>query len=158
MEFEVPAGRCLSVATGGDSLAEADFAIAQRDGIELHFAVKQDHDPARTATWVYIRAPAAQPRTLPDGDRAAFELLRAVKAGNIGQLTRILAADPALASCWINSVTPLHHFADAPGHRPNAQAVVSALAAAGPTSTPMRGAAGTTRRRCTGRRATTTSR
>jgi ankyrin repeat protein/predicted enzyme related to lactoylglutathione lyase len=179
-------------ATGGDSLAEADFAIAQRDEIELHFVVKKDHDPARTAAWVYIGvedaeamhaeldaagagqgrpvrttdykmrefahidpdgnlllfgsplseetrpqdapppgAPAAPPRTLPDGDRAAFELLRAVRAGNMAELTRILAADPALASCRINSVTPLHHFADAPGHRPNAGAVVNALAAAG---------------------------
>jgi hypothetical protein len=174
-------------ATGGDSLPEAGFAIAQRDGIELHFVVKPDHDPARTATWVYIgvedaeamneefnaagagpgrpvrttdykmrefahidpdgnlllfgspvpaggpppRPPAERPRTLPDTDRAAFELLRAIKAGNIAELTRILAADPALAASWINSVTPLHHFADAPGHRPNATAVVNALAAAG---------------------------
>ena len=76
--FEVPAGRCLSVAPGlpttdmartvdhyrrigftfsapgSASPAEAGFAIAKRDGIELHFAVKQDHDPARTATWVYV--------------------------------------------------------------------------------------------------------
>ena len=29
------------------------------------------------------RPPAAQPRTLPDTDRTAFELLRAIKAGNI---------------------------------------------------------------------------
>jgi hypothetical protein len=30
----------------------------------------------------------------------------------------------------INSCTPLHLFADAPGHRPNPAAVVAALAAA----------------------------
>jgi ankyrin repeat protein len=213
--FEVPAGRCLSVAPGmptrdmartvehyrqlgftfsapgSSSPAEAEFAIAERDGIELHFAVKEDHDPARTATWVYIgvedadamneefnaagagqgrpvrntdykmrelahidpdgnlllfgsrlpddprdsarqpEPPAATPRTLPDTDRAAFELLRVIKLGDAEQLTRMLAEDPGLASCWINSVTPLHHFADAPGHRPNAAAVVDALAAAG---------------------------
>jgi hypothetical protein len=35
---------------GSDSIAEACFAIAGRDGIELHFALKEDHDPARTAT------------------------------------------------------------------------------------------------------------
>jgi hypothetical protein len=78
--FDGPAGRCLSVAPGipttdmartvehygrlgfafsapgSSSLAGAGFAIGQRDGIELHFALKPDHDPARTATWVYIRA------------------------------------------------------------------------------------------------------
>ncbi len=211
--FQVPAGRCLSVAPGmpttdmartvahyrrlgftfaapgSPSPADAVFVIAERDGIELHFALKRDHDPARTATWVYIRVadadamseefaaagagqgrpvrttdynmrefahidpdgnlvlfgslvpddprdpaarePAEQPRTLADSDRAAFELLRAIKQGDAGQLTRILSADPGLASCWINSLTPLHHFADAPGHRPNAAAVVNALAAAG---------------------------
>jgi uncharacterized protein len=179
-------------APGPPSLAGAGFAIGVRDGIELHFALKPDHDPATRATWVYIgvedadamsaeltaagigqgRAvrtteykmrelahldpdgnlllfgsrlpPAAQggtgeaagkpgesPRTLPDSDRAAFELLRAVKRGDAAQLTRILAADPGLATSWINGCTPLHHFADAPGHRPNAVAVVRALLAAG---------------------------
>jgi hypothetical protein len=32
-----------------------DFAIIERDGVELHFALKPDHDPRRTATWIYIR-------------------------------------------------------------------------------------------------------
>jgi hypothetical protein len=41
-------------APGSPSVTGADFAIATRDGIELHFALKRDHDPARTATWVYI--------------------------------------------------------------------------------------------------------
>jgi uncharacterized protein len=210
--FQVPAGRCLSVAPGmpttdlartvehyrrlgftfsvlgASSLAEADFAIAERDGIELHFAVKPDHDPSRTATWVYIGvedadvmseelnaagagqgrpvrdtdyrmrelahidpdgnlllfgsplaeegagppgSPAPKARTLPDSDRATFELLRVTKLGDAEALTRMLAADPGLASCRINGITPLHHFADAPGHLPNAAAVVNALAAAG---------------------------
>jgi predicted enzyme related to lactoylglutathione lyase len=76
--FEVPAGRCLSVAPGmpstdiartvehyrrlgfafsapgSSSLDGAEFVIGQRDGIELHFALKPEHDPAQTATWVYI--------------------------------------------------------------------------------------------------------
>ena len=72
-----------------------------------------------------------EPRTLTDSDRAAFELLRAVRRGDAGELTRILSADPGLASSRINGCTPLHHFADAPGHRPNAAAVVNALVAAG---------------------------
>lgn len=208
--FDVPAGRCLRVAPGmptrdmartiehygrlgftfstpgSASLAGAEFTIGRRDGIELHFALKQDHDPARTATWVYIGVedadvmneeliaagagqgrpvrntdykmrelahidpdgnlllfgsplppdrqdpapPVAGPRTIPDSDRAAFELLRAIKRGDAEQLTRMLDADPGLASCWINGCTPLHHFADAPGHLPNPAAVVNALVAA----------------------------
>ena len=37
------------------TLIRGDFAIIERDGVELHFALKPDHDPARTATWIYIR-------------------------------------------------------------------------------------------------------
>jgi len=212
--FEVPAGRIMSVAPGlpctdlartvehyrrlgftfgfpgASDAAQAEFAIAERDGIELHFAVKKDHDPARTATWIYLGVedadaiaaefaaagvdqgrpvrdtdyfmrelahidpdgnmllfgsplprerpdqdtavtPATEPRVLADSDRGAFELVRAIKRGDAEQLARILAADPGLARCQINGITPLHHFADAPGHRPNAAAVVSALVAAG---------------------------
>jgi uncharacterized protein len=213
--FDVPLGRLLSVAPGvpttdmartvehygrlgfvfsspgSPSPAGAEFAIGERDGIELHFALKPEHDPATTATWVYIgvedademgaelaaagmdqgrpvrdtdykmreiahidpdgnlllfgsplpdpQAPGGEaekpteagPRMLPDSDRAAFELLRAVKRGDAGQLARVLGADPGLALSWIGGVTPLHHFADAPGHRPNAAAVVNGLMAAG---------------------------
>ena len=215
--FDVPLGRLLGVAPGmptrdmartvehygrlgftfsapgSPSLDGAEFAIGERDGISLHFALKSEHDPATTATWVFITvedadvmgaelaaagmaqgrpvrttdykmreiahidpdgnlllfgsplpAPqaaddesaqqptqAAEPRTLPDSDRAAFELLRAVKRGDAEQLTRILAADPGLASSYIGGCTALHHFADAPGHRPNPAAVVTALVAAG---------------------------
>ena len=180
-------------APGSASLDGAGFAIGERDGIALHFALKPEHDPATTATWVFVGvedadamgaeltaagmdqgrpvrttdyrmrqiahidpdgnlllfasplpdahdtdgeaaeqlAHAARPRTLTDRDRAAFELLRAVKRGDAEELTRILGPDPGLASSWIGGCTPLHHFADAPGHRPNAAAVVSALAAAG---------------------------
>jgi uncharacterized protein len=46
-------------------------------------------------------------------------------------LRALLAAEPALATTTINSCWPLHLFADAPGHRPNAAAVVSLLVAAG---------------------------
>lgn len=215
--FDVPAGRLLSVAPGmptadlartiehygrlgftfstpgSPSLDGAEFAIGERDGISLHFALKPEHDPATTATWVYIGVEdademgaelaaagmdqgrpvrttdykmreiahidpdgnlllfgsplpgrrddggeaaenptqVAAPRSLPDSDRAAFELLRAVKRGDAEQLTLILGADPGLAASWIGGCTPLHHFADAPGHRPNAAAVVQALVAAG---------------------------
>jgi uncharacterized protein len=178
-------------APGSPSLADAEFAIAERDGIELHFAVKKDHDPARTAVWIYIgvedadvmseefiaagagqgrpvrntdyrmrefahidpdgnlllfgsplrrdaqdstehEAPAhLEGRTLSDGEQVAFELMRALKQGDAERLSRLLDADPGLATCWINSCTPLHHFADAPGHRPNAADMVNVLVAAG---------------------------
>jgi ankyrin repeat protein len=170
---------------GSLSLAEADFTIAERDGISLHFALKPDHDPARTATWVYIgvedadvmsaefeaagagqgrpvrdtdykmrefahidpdgnlllfgsslrdratKEPAARPRPLEPSEQVAADLLRAVKQGDVNRLTQLLGGDPELASAWINGCTPLQHFADAPGHRPNAVAVVAALVSAG---------------------------
>jgi uncharacterized protein len=180
-------------APGSTSPADSEFAIGERDGIALHFALKPEHDPATTATWVFITvedademgaelaaagmdqgrpvrttdykmrqiahidpdgnlllfgsplpdphdpgeaaaeepAQAAGPPALPDRDRAAFELLRAVKRGDAEQLTAMLDADPELASSRIGGCTPLHHFADAPGHRPNAAAVVRALVTAG---------------------------
>ena len=37
------------------TLVRDEFAIVERDGVELHFALKLDHDPARTAMWIYIR-------------------------------------------------------------------------------------------------------
>ena len=44
---------------------------------------------------------APKARTLPDSDRAAFELLRVTKLGDAEALTRMLGADPGLASCRI---------------------------------------------------------
>ncbi len=174
-------------AAGWSSIADADFAIATRDGIELHFALKPDHDPARTATWVYIgvddadelaaefeaagagqgrlprdtdygmhelahidpdgnlllfgsqlterQPPAAAPDPKPgpesDPDPRVFKLAAALKTGDVEQVRALLAAEPALATSRINSYWPLHLFADAPGHRPNAAAIVSLLVAAG---------------------------
>jgi uncharacterized protein len=190
-------------APGSPSITDAGFAIAARDGIELHFALKRDHDPARTATWVYIgvddadelaaefgAAGAVQgrvPRNTdykmrelahidPDGnlllfgspltepqppaaatatatamatatatvrelelapppasapDPRAFEFATALKRGDVDRLRAMLADEPALATSTVNGYRPLHLFADAPGHRPNAAAVVSLLVAAG---------------------------
>jgi ankyrin repeat protein len=177
--------------------AEDSFAIGDRDGVELHFSLKHDHDPSRTATWLYISVEdadelsaelnasgAGQGRTPrdtdykmrelahidPDGnlllfgsrlredpapepagqagasrpagqpapgqdcaahDPGVFEFATAVKTGDAGSLRMLLAADPGLATSVINSRTPLHLFADAPGHRPNPGEVVSALVEAG---------------------------
>jgi hypothetical protein len=46
--------------------AEASFAIGERDGVQLHFSLKPDHDPSRTATWVYI--------SVEDADELSAEL------------------------------------------------------------------------------------
>jgi hypothetical protein len=212
--YDIPLGRLFSVAPGipttdmartvkhyqrlgftfsapGSAAppAEASFAIGERDGVELHFALKPDHDPSRTATWVYISVEdagelsaefnasgAGQDRTPrdtdykmrelahidPDGnlllfgsprqedpaerptgepvagqdpgaapDPRAFEFTAALKRGDVARLRTLLAADPGLATSLINSCTPLHLFADAPGHRPNPAGVVSALVEAG---------------------------
>jgi uncharacterized protein len=212
--YDIPLGRLFSVAPGipttdmGRTIehyqrlgftfsapgsaappAEASFVIGERDGVALHFALKPDHDPSRTATWVYISVEdadelsaefgasgAGQGRTPrdtdyqmrelahidPDGnlllfgsplredllpqpvpgpvadqdpgaahDPRVFEFTGALKTGDEARLRALLAADPGLATSLINSRTPLHLFADAPGHRPNPAAVVSALAAAG---------------------------
>jgi uncharacterized protein len=211
--FDIPLGRLFSVAPGIPTTnmartiehyqrlgftfaapgqvapAVASFAIGERDGVALHFALKPDHDPSRTATWVYISVEdadelseefdasgAGQGRTVhdtdykmrelahidPDGNlllfgsplredhaarptgepvagqdpsaapnRRVFEFTTALTRGDVARLRTLLAADPGLASSLINSRTPLHLFADAPGHRPNPAGVVSALAGAG---------------------------
>jgi ankyrin repeat protein len=77
------------------------------------------------------RGPARRPRALPAGDPRAVELAAVLERGDAGRLAVLLEADPGLATCLIDSVQPLHIFANAPGHRPNAAAVVSLLAAAG---------------------------
>jgi hypothetical protein len=216
--YDVPLGRLFSVAPGlpttdmartvehyqrlgftfsapgsAAPAAEACFAIGERDGVSLHFALKPDHDPSRTATWVYIsvedadelsaeldasgagqgRAPRDTDYKMrelahidPDGnmllfgsplreDRAGppageaagepaasldpgaahdprvFAFTTALNTGDEARLRALLAADQGLATSLINSRTPLHLFADAPGHRPNPGAIVSALAEAG---------------------------
>jgi hypothetical protein len=187
--FTFPAPGPAAPAAGA---AGASFAIGERDGVALHFALKPDHDPSRTATWVYISVEdadelsaeldasgAGQGRTPrdtdykmrelahidPDGnlllfgsplredpagqpaaaggapaagqdpgaapDPRAFEFAAALTRGDAARLRALLAADAGLATSLINSRTPLHLFADAPGHRPNPAGVVSALAEAG---------------------------
>ena len=32
-----------------------EFAILTREGVELHFSLSPDHDPKRTAAWIYVR-------------------------------------------------------------------------------------------------------
>jgi catechol 2,3-dioxygenase-like lactoylglutathione lyase family enzyme len=119
-DFDVPAGRLMSVAPGmpttdmtrtvehyqrlgftfsapgAASVAEAGFAIAERDGVALHFALKHDHDPARTATWVYVSvedadamsaefaaAGAGQGRLVRDTDYGMRELAHIDPDGNL---------------------------------------------------------------------------
>jgi predicted enzyme related to lactoylglutathione lyase len=207
--YDIPLGRLISAAPGlpttdmartvqhyqrlgftfsapgsAAPVAEAGFAIGARDGVELHFALKPDHDPGRTATWIYLsvedadelsaefdaagagqgRAPRDTDYKMrelahidPDGnlllfgsplpeehyapppgrgadaapDPRAVEAAAAVRTGDAAWLQALLAADPGLATCLVNSRTLLHVFADAPGRRPNPAGIVTALAQAG---------------------------
>jgi uncharacterized protein len=75
-------------------------------------------------------------RTLRKDEPLAAELTAALKQGEVERLSRLLAADPGLAVCVVEEPkgggrTPLHLFADWPGHNPNAALIVQALAAAG---------------------------
>jgi ankyrin repeat protein len=77
-----------------------------------------------------------EPRTLRSDEPFAVELTAALKRGEVERLSRLLAADPSLALCVVEEPkgggrTPLHLFADWPGHIPNAAAIVQALVAAG---------------------------
>ena len=211
--YDIPLGRLVSVAPGLPTTdmartidhyqrlgftfsvpgsparpAKAGFAIGARDGVALHFALKPDHDPSRTATWVYISVedtdelcaelnasgagqgrtprdtdyqmrelvhidpdgnlllfgsplrqdpvprPGAEPAPAPQAgadDPRVLEFATALRRGDVAGLRTLLAVDPGLATSSINSRTPLHLFADAPGHRPDPAGVVAALAAAG---------------------------
>jgi ankyrin repeat protein len=60
-----------------------------------------------------------------------FGFAAALRRGDAEQVEALLADDPSLATAVINSCWPLHHYADAPGHRPNAAAIVRALVEAG---------------------------
>src|ERR1051326_5221691 len=75
-------------------------------------------------------------RQLRHDEPRAIELTAAIRHGDVAQLRRLLAAEPWLARCVVQGAkgggrTPLHLFADWPGHNPNAIAVVQTLAAAG---------------------------
>jgi ankyrin repeat protein len=75
-------------------------------------------------------------RRLRDDEPLAVELTAALKRGEVDRLSRLLAAEPGLAACLVEDAkgsarTPLHLFADWPGHNPNAATIVQALAAAG---------------------------
>src|SRR5215467_8119137 len=34
---------------------DGEFAMLRRDGVELHFSLRPDHDPRRTAACIYVR-------------------------------------------------------------------------------------------------------
>jgi ankyrin repeat protein len=75
-------------------------------------------------------------RALQSDEPLAIELTAALKQGEVERLSRLLIADPGLALCVVEEPkgggrTPLHLFADWPGHHPNAAAIVQTLAAAG---------------------------
>jgi hypothetical protein len=62
-------------------------------------------------------------RTLRSDDSLAIELTTVLKQGDVERLSRLLAAEPDLASCVVRNEkgggrTPLHLFADWPGQIP----------------------------------------
>jgi uncharacterized protein len=87
-------------------------------------ATEPEPQPAR------VPGSAGEP-TPSEPDPRIFEFATALKRGDVGRVRALLAAEPALATSTINSYWPLHLFADAPGHRPNAAAIVSLLVEAG---------------------------
>src|ERR1700757_2456570 len=74
-------------------------------------------------------------RTLRSDEPLGIALTAALKQGEVDRLCRLLAAEPELATCVVRDQkagrTPLHLFADWPGHIPNAEAIVQMLAAHG---------------------------
>ena len=75
-------------------------------------------------------------RTLRSDEPLAVELTAALKGGEVDRLRRLLARNPGLAHCVVENAkgggrTPLHLFADWPGHNSNAVEIVRTLAAAG---------------------------
>src|ERR1700733_4777326 len=131
--YDIPLGRLVSVAPGipttdmartvehyqrlgftfsapGSAAppAEVGFAIGERDGVSLHFALKPDHDPSRTATWVYISVEdtdelsaefdasgAGQGRAPRDTDYKMRELAHIDPDGNMLLFGSTLREDPA---------------------------------------------------------------
>src|SRR5579863_7219845 len=67
---------------------------------------------------------------MPDEARA-LEFGPALERGDADRVQELIAEDSSLATTVINGYRPLHLFANAPGHRPNAAAIVTALVAAG---------------------------
>ena len=75
-------------------------------------------------------------RKLQSTEPLAVELTAIVKAGELDRLRELLASDPGIASCVVEDPkgggrTPLHLFADWPGHNISAAAIVQTLASAG---------------------------
>jgi ankyrin repeat protein len=77
------------------------------------------------------RGAAQRTWALPAGDPRAVVLIDVLERGDAARLDALLETDPGLATCLIDSTRPLHIFANAPGHRPNPEAVVNLLATAG---------------------------
>jgi hypothetical protein len=99
---------------------------------------------------------------LPRRDPVARALVDAIHAGEVEPLAALLREHPGLAAARIvddngASGTPLHAAADWPGFFPHGPEVVAMLIEAGADPAPRWRAAGTPKRRCTGRRAATTS-
>ena len=75
-------------------------------------------------------------KSIPDDDHIAVELRRAVRAGDVAAIERLLTNDPSLASVRIvrergGSSTALHLVADWPGYFPHGPQIAKLLIDAG---------------------------
>jgi uncharacterized protein len=75
-------------------------------------------------------------KRIPGDDPVAVDLLRAVRAGDVEAIQRLLRNDPALATARIvgkggGTGTPLHLVTDWPGYFPNGPQIVQLLINAG---------------------------
>lgn len=75
-------------------------------------------------------------RVLQREEPLAVLLIEALREGSVERLGRLLEANPELARCIVQDAkgggrSPLHLFADWPGHRPGARGIVQRLAMAG---------------------------
>jgi hypothetical protein len=96
-------------------------------------SVRRVHPPAGLVVdWPVM----TDTRTLQSDEPLAVELTAVLKGGEVDWLRRLLAANSGLAHCVVENAagggrTPLHLFADWPGHNSNAVDTVRTLAAAG---------------------------
>lgn len=129
-------------AVGGVEAAQAQFAIGEREGVALHFAVKPEHDPKRTATWVYVSvesadgmaaeleaAGMAQGRAAHDTDYGMREVAHIDPDGNLVLFgSPMQPADPATnISTEASGPTPAGRPRDLPAESPAAVELVAVL-------------------------------
>ena len=73
--------------------------MGERDGVSLHFALKPDHDPSRTATWVYI--------SVEDADELSAEFDASGAGQGSGQVVQISGHRIAVLTLIAKCLNPI---------------------------------------------------